>query len=654
MGWVLAIDFGTVVTAAAVMDVGAAGRPVAVEVDQSWRVPSGVVRLDDGQLVVGRMALNQAALRIEAFEATPKRRMGEGVLNLGAPVPVVDAIAAVLRVMVAEARRMKGGSEPDVVCLTHPATWAATRLAALREAAAVAGIPQVVLLAEPVAAACWYAAMSGVVPAGGRVAVYDLGGGTFDAAVVESVGDGSFVTVGRPVGVDPLGGLDFDHALLGLVGQTIERRDPQLWASLQRPADTRSRRRRRALLEQVCLLKEDLSTISQSTLLVPETDLEVTVTREQFAGLIRNAVERSAQVLLDAIEAAQMRPDELAAVYLVGGSSRIPVVEQIVAERLGRSPATLDEPKQVVAFGAALDTARRAPALAPPPPPEPAPPWVPPPPTPPPGPAPIADRRPPRSGRFVSLVTVAIIALVAAVVTAVVLASSQHGPSATSSGTRSDSPSPCPAGESRDDAGICTSTSAGGTTSDPPSTCPSGEILDSTGSCAPTSDPPSSGLSAAEQQLVDRLPTSLVDVASCTSYAAGETTDVPAMVSCPPSETTSGAGAQPDTIYVSQATSSDAMTAALVAEFGTLPATGAVDCSSAETFRWSLNGGPKLGDVYCGYFPDSDLSVFEWTYDSDAVIVQALKKGKLIATGRVTAALKQWWDALSADQVTLR
>lgn len=373
MGWVLAVDFGTVVTAAAVVDVGAGGvgggvRPVAVEVDQSWRVPSGVVRLGDGQLVVGRMALNQAALRIEAFEPTPKRRMGEAVLDLGGPVRVVDAIAAVLRVMVAEACRMKGGSWPQVVCLTHPATWAATRLAALREAAALAGVAEVVLLAEPVAAACWYAAMSGVVPAGGRVAVYDLGGGTFDAAVVESTGDGSFVTVGRPLGVDPLGGVDFDHALLGLVGQTIERRDRQLWDALQRPVDARWRRRRRALLEQVSLLKEDLSTISQSTLLVPETELEVTVTREQFAGLIRPQVERSAQVLLETIEAAQMRPDQLAAVYLVGGSSRIPVVEQVIAERLGRSPSTLDEPKQVVAFGAALDTARRTPLHTAPPP----------------------------------------------------------------------------------------------------------------------------------------------------------------------------------------------------------------------------------------------------------------------------------------------
>src|SRR6476469_9780473 len=119
MGWVLAVDFGTVVTAAAVVDVGAGGRPVAVEVDQSWRVPSGVLRLADGRLVVGRLAVNQAALRIEAFEATPKRRMGEAVLDLGGPVRVVDAIAAVLQVMVAEACRMKGGSRPEVVCLTH-------------------------------------------------------------------------------------------------------------------------------------------------------------------------------------------------------------------------------------------------------------------------------------------------------------------------------------------------------------------------------------------------------------------------------------------------------------------------------------------------------------------------------------------------------
>ncbi len=390
MSWVLAIDFGTAVTAAATMQLGgpAANRPIPVEVAGSWRVPSGVLRLDTGQLVVGMMAERQAAMRIEAYEPTPKRRMGEGVMDLGGPVPVTEAIGAVLRVMAAEASRNHGGSRPEAVCLTHPATWAGPRLNALREAARLAGLPGVLFLPEPVAAACWYAATSGRVPAGGRVAVYDLGGGTFDAAVVESNGDGTFTTVGRPVGVDPLGGVDFDFALLDLVGATIEQRDPQLWEGLENPAESSERRRRRALLSQVRSLKEDLSTVTQSALLVPETAMEVTVTRDEFEAAIAPEIQRSAVVLEETIAAAGMTAPALAAVYLVGGSSRIPLVEDVIAKRLGVTPATLDEPKQVVAFGAATHIARSwkpaaspasRQALRPRTPPRPRPAWQPPP-----------------------------------------------------------------------------------------------------------------------------------------------------------------------------------------------------------------------------------------------------------------------------------
>ena len=110
----------------------ATARPVPVEVDGSWRVPSGVLRKEDGELVVGAAAERQAALRMEAFEPTPKRRMGDQVMDLGAPVSVTDAIGALLSVMATEAIRSHGGDPPTAVCLTHPATWAKVRLAALR------------------------------------------------------------------------------------------------------------------------------------------------------------------------------------------------------------------------------------------------------------------------------------------------------------------------------------------------------------------------------------------------------------------------------------------------------------------------------------------------------------------------------------------
>lgn len=376
MNWILAIDFGTAFTAAATIDLDAAVRqPRLVEVSGSWRVPSGVLRTADDSLLVGEMADRQAALRMDAYEPTPKRRMGDGSIDLGAPVPVTRLVGAVLGALHDEAVRMHGGTPPSAICLTHPATWAGTRKSSLLAAAASAGMANCVLLPEPVAAASWYVASSGSVPEGGRVAVYDLGGGTFDAAIVQAT-DTTFETIGRPDGVDPLGGVDIDFALLGVVHRVIAARNPALSEALAHPSTADDRRRARTLLREVRRLKEDLSSLVQADLLVPETTLQVSVTRSELNEVIRAGIERSATVLAGTIASAAMTPDELVAVYLVGGSSRIPLVADIIEERIGIAPTTLDEPKQVVALGAvswlaaqAVDPASIPAAAEPPPPP---------------------------------------------------------------------------------------------------------------------------------------------------------------------------------------------------------------------------------------------------------------------------------------------
>jgi hypothetical protein len=355
-GWMLAIDFGTSFTTAAIDD---GHGPRLVEVDRSWRVPSAVLRSPDGSLVAGSAAVNQAALRPDAYEPSPKRNVGQGTVLLGeGAVDVVDAIAAVLEPLVSEAVRLRGGTPPSRVCLTHPANWGAARLGVLVEAARRAGLTDPVLLAEPVAAAAWYATGEEI-PAGADVAVYDLGGGTFDAAVVTSAGDGTFEVAGPPDGIDPLGGVDIDAALLAWIGSTrIGPADPEAWTSLMMPADAHWRSARRKLLDEVTKAKEALSRHSQYVLYVPEVNLDVTVTREELERLIADDVDRTVSVLASTIDRAGRRPADLHAVFLVGGSSRIPAVAERVWERLEVRPRTLDEPKQVVALGALVHLAR--------------------------------------------------------------------------------------------------------------------------------------------------------------------------------------------------------------------------------------------------------------------------------------------------------
>ncbi len=191
----LAIDFGTSNTVAALLIDGQA--PRTVNFDTSPMLPSAVYYSVDGRLTVGREAQRLARLDPTRFEPNPKRRVDDGEMLLGDRVlPVVDALAAVLRAVAIEVRRQLGGALPDEVRLTHPAQWGAIRQNVLVSAARAAGLgANLVLIPEPVAAAAQFTRLPGrALPVGGTVAVYDLGGGTFDIAIVgrtERPGPGS-------------------------------------------------------------------------------------------------------------------------------------------------------------------------------------------------------------------------------------------------------------------------------------------------------------------------------------------------------------------------------------------------------------------------------------------------------------------------------
>ncbi|WP_410636152.1 Hsp70 family protein [Amycolatopsis sp. cmx-4-83] len=348
---ILSVDLGTSNTVAVLSAHGMP--PRVVEVDGSANMPSAVFATEEGTIMVGRDAERRARLDPTRFEPNPKRRIDEQTLLLGTDVvPVTDALAAILRRVLEETTRQLGGEQPDEVRLTHPAQWGQTRRNVLMSAARLAGMGQNILLVpEPVAAAAHFASFPGKSLAPGQaLAVYDLGAGTFDVAVVGATQNG--FTVLAEDGLPDLGGLDVDQALMVHVGREVSHSDPQRWQRLLRPESTGDRRTRRALQEDVKAAKEALSRHPQTEVPMPEPFKDVLVTRGELEGLVRPAMLRSVELLSRTLRSSGLSPDRLAGIYLVGGSSRLPLVGAMIAEKLGVVPGSLDQPETAVALGA--------------------------------------------------------------------------------------------------------------------------------------------------------------------------------------------------------------------------------------------------------------------------------------------------------------
>ncbi|UQS27618.1 Hsp70 family protein [Amycolatopsis thermalba] len=346
---VLSIDLGTSSTVAVLSAFGRG--PRVIEIDGSVTMSSAIFAGEDGTLVVGQDAERRARLDPARFEPNPKRRIDDATLLLGdTVVEVTDALAAVLRRVAEEAHRQLAGQPLDQVRLSHPARWGATRQQLLRQAAIKAGLgADPVLIPEPVAAAAHYASLGRALAPGSTLAVYDLGAGTFDCAVI-GVTDRGF-TVLADNGLPDLGSLDIDQALLEHVGRQVSHTDPAQWQRMLRPGSLADRRTRRALLQDVREAKETLSRHAHTEVPMPEPFDDVLVTRAELEALVRPNLLRSAEMLAATIRDAGHTPRQLTGVYLVGGPSRMPLVATLLAEQLGVLPTTQDQPETAVAFG---------------------------------------------------------------------------------------------------------------------------------------------------------------------------------------------------------------------------------------------------------------------------------------------------------------
>jgi molecular chaperone DnaK (HSP70) len=312
-------------------------------------------------MLVGRDAERNARMDPARFEPNPKRRIDDGSLFLGtSEIPVPQVFAYVLQQVALEAQR-QAGQMPGQVRLTHPARWGERRRSILVDSARLAGLPAPQLIPEPVAAASYFTSVLGTaVPPGRSLAIYDLGGGTFDATVVRRTQTGFEVLAEE--GIGDIGGLDFDHGIVEHLGKTYGASHPDDWKRLLSPADDRDRRYRRMLYEDVRGAKETLSRTASADIHLPALEVDAHLTRAEFEDIARPPLERTVDCLQRAIGSARMNPADLVGIFLVGGSSRIPMISQLIHSKLGVPPQTFEQPETVVVEGAVRAASGPAPS----------------------------------------------------------------------------------------------------------------------------------------------------------------------------------------------------------------------------------------------------------------------------------------------------
>ena len=318
-----------------------------------------VLRRDDGSLAVGDAAARQAGSRPGDVAWGVKRRLGDPTpVALGGEArPAGELLAAMLRDVLARITAEEG-EPPSRVVLTHPANWGPYRRGLFEDVAAEAGLEDPPMLTEPEAAGVHFGVTRGLTE-GELLGVYDLGGGTFDAAVLRGRAAGVEI-LGVPEGMEHLGGVDFDEAVLDRVDQACGGAVSELDAH-----DSRARAAAARVRQDCVVAKETLSVDDRANVpvLLPTRQEEVTVTRDEFEAMIRPPLSSTVEALRRALESAGVGADALTAVLLVGGSSRIPLVARMVGEALGCRTVVDSHPKHAVALGAAVVAARGSAAV---------------------------------------------------------------------------------------------------------------------------------------------------------------------------------------------------------------------------------------------------------------------------------------------------
>lgn len=336
------VDFGTSHTVTVVS--GQDLPPRAVSVDGSPLIPSAVYWDRAGVAVLGHQAYQRAVHEPARLEPRPKSRMVDGEVLLGDSVVATTELVRAVLTKVLAAAAAEAGKPVQYLVLTHPADWGSARIGALITAAQGLA-PRMSTVPEPIAAAAWYAGGHDF-PLGAALGVLDFGGGTCDAAIVRREPAG-FTVIGC-AGLPDLGGDDLDQRIVDWLVEREPRLAPLVAAGSSVSADRSPIIR---LREAVRAAKETLTYQPQAEIRLPAGLPDHLLTRAEFEGLVRADLTRAVDLLTGLASTCELRTESLIGVHLVGGSSRVPLLAQLLGAATS-APVLLDErPETVVVYG---------------------------------------------------------------------------------------------------------------------------------------------------------------------------------------------------------------------------------------------------------------------------------------------------------------
>ncbi|MEL6158400.1 MAG: molecular chaperone DnaK [Cyanobacteria bacterium J06623_5] len=370
MGKVVGIDLGTTNSVVAVME---GGKPSVIANAEGFRTtPSVVAYAKNGDRLVGQIAKRQAVMNPENTLYSVKRFIGRQyseVNNEASEVPYKIAkvggnvkietsdgkqyapeeiSAQVLRKLVDDASKYLGEKVTQAV-ITVPAYFNDSQRQATKDAGKIAGVEVLRIINEPTAAALAYGLDK---KSNETILVFDLGGGTFDVSILE-VGDGVFEVLSTS-GDTHLGGDDFDKKLVDYLAQDFQNKE-----GIDLRKDKQALQR---LTEAAEKAKIELSSVTQAEVNLPfitatqdgPKHLETTLTRAKFEELCSDLIDRCGVPVETALKDAKLSKTDIDEVVLVGGSTRIPAVQNLVEKILGKAPNQSVNPDEVVAIGAAI------------------------------------------------------------------------------------------------------------------------------------------------------------------------------------------------------------------------------------------------------------------------------------------------------------
>ena len=348
MGKTIGIDLGTTNSCMSVVENG---RPIIIPNDKGTRTtPSVVAFTKDGERLVGVSAARQAAVNSDRTVTSVKRQMGTNWhINIdGKNFSAQEISAMILRKLRMDAEAYLGEPVTDAV-ITVPAYFNDIQRQATKDAGKIAGFNVKRIINEPTSAALAYGLDNG---AAQKIMVYDLGGGTFDVSIIE-IGDG-VIEVLATNGDNHLGGDDFDERIMKYVLNDIK---TKFGADLSK--NMTAIQRIKEASEQA---KKELSSAVTTSINLPYLaehhgqmiHYETSMSRAKFEELIHDLIEKTAVPVQNALDDAGIAPSELGKVLLVGGSTRIPAVQDKVRMMTGIEPSKNINPDECVAQGAAI------------------------------------------------------------------------------------------------------------------------------------------------------------------------------------------------------------------------------------------------------------------------------------------------------------